>query len=74
MGKAKRALRRHERDIARLIELMRELVEFFNESTLSPNEFVGNLEAVKAMVYRSADDIELHGLMEAIRAMVGEVE
>lgn len=58
MGKAKRELERHDKDVMELCLKLGELCDWIERSSLSVAEAVGNLECAKWMLLRDADEAE----------------
>lgn len=61
MSKAKKLLREHDAAVVRLAKKLMEAYEIYENSPISACEFVGNLEALKDMVFRDTHDA-LHEL------------
>lgn len=61
MSKAKKLLREHDKAIVKLAEKLMGAYEIYENSPITACEFVGNLEALKHMVFEDAHDA-LHEL------------
>lgn len=56
MSKAKKLLREHDEAIVKLAEKLMGAYEIYENSSISACEFVGNLEALKYMVFDDTHD------------------
>lgn len=73
MGKAKTLLREHDEAIERMVTHLMDAYEVYQDSPISTCEFVGNLEAVKAVALSQSETAKV-SLVDVLEGLLTDKE